>query len=159
MAEALYRKYKRKWTINRWGRIIKIWNAWLNMGMWEWEKWSQMPYQIHKIELMMHMYFTIDSVLYTCILYFQLNYFFARLWGENLHLDTNPCWRKKNTSWCEVQIGLFQGKQFHTEKLLGVTFPPKSPVNPPPPPSVLNTPVTLIHYSAPTQTDRKQQFQ
>lgn len=26
-------------------------------------------------------------------------------------------------------------------------------------PSVLNTPVTLIHFSAPTQTDRKQQFQ
>lgn len=49
----------------------------------------------------------------------------------------------------EVQIGLFQGKKFHTKKCLNVTFPP----------SVLNTPVTLIHFSAPTQTDRKQQFQ
>lgn len=34
------------------------------MGIWEWEKWSQMPYQIHKIELMMHMYFAVDSLLY-----------------------------------------------------------------------------------------------
>lgn len=39
----------RKWTINTWGRTIKCWNAWRNLGMWEWGKWSQMSYQKHKM--------------------------------------------------------------------------------------------------------------
>lgn len=76
------------------------------MGMWEWEKWSQMPYQIHKIELMMHMYFSIHSLLYYLHSSLSIKPFFccccccARLWGENSHSDTNPSaspQTKKNT--------------------------------------------------------------